>query len=122
MLHALGVHSLPSSTEMSRLFRRTARISWRLEHNSCQNKNAEETSANPAHVPPKIEKVGGMVPLQGVPDRGPMILGPGSLTVYQYRSSLLKNVLVGRQERLERCSRVRLISWPVATGGRRAVA
>src|SRR5829696_3113657 len=37
-------------------------------------------------------------------------------------NSPLKNALVGRQERLQRCSRARPISWPMATGGHRAAA
>src|SRR5215211_5164438 len=35
-------------------------------------------------------------------------------------ASVLKNALVGDQERLDRCSGVRLIWWMVETGGRRA--
>jgi hypothetical protein len=31
---------------------------------------------------------------------------------------LVENAFVGRQEQLERCSRARLLSWPVAAGGR----
>src|SRR5215213_5596646 len=38
---------------MLRFSRRAARIRWRLALSSCQNKNAEETIANAAHVPPK---------------------------------------------------------------------
>jgi len=38
---------------MARLRRRSARICWRLTRRSRQNKKAEQTIANAAHVPPK---------------------------------------------------------------------